>query len=52
LSADIDTEFLDQGAMAAMFHFPRDLHRHDVEPNRLTTAVLSEYYRDGWKAFH
>ena len=24
----------------------------DLDPNRLTTAVLAEYYRDGWKTFH
>ena len=52
LSSSLKTEFLDQDVLVSMFHFPRDLQRRDVEPNRLTTAVLAEYYRDGWKAFN
>jgi len=52
LSAGVQTEFLDQDTLASMFHFPRDLARREVEPNRLTTAKVSEYYRDGWSTFN
>jgi len=52
LPEELVTKFLDQESLNAMFHFPRDMARRRVEPNRLTTAVLTEYYRAGWKSFH
>jgi predicted membrane-bound spermidine synthase len=52
LRPGLETRFLDDETVASMFHFPRDLGRRDLDPNRLTTAVLAEYYRDGWKTFH
>ena len=52
LPVSVRTEFIDQATLEAMFHFPRDMARRRVEPNRLTTAVLAKYYRDGWKKFN
>ena len=52
LSETLSTQFMDQDTLDAMFHFPRDMTRRRVEPNRLTTAVLAEYYRAGWKNFN
>jgi spermidine synthase len=52
LRPGLETRFLDDETVASMFHFPRDLGRRDLDPNRLTTAVLAKYYRDGWKTFH
>ncbi len=52
LRPGLQTQFLDDKAMAAMFHFPKDLARPEVELNRLTTAVVAEYYRDGWSTFN
>lgn len=49
---DLDTTFISQEGLASMFHFPKDLARRTVEPNRLTTAVVSEYYRSGWSNFN
>ena len=49
---DLDTMFISQEGLASMFHFPKDLARRTVEPNRLTTAVVSEYYRSGWSNFN
>ena len=48
----IDTDFLTQDGLASMFYFPKDLARRPVETNRLTTAVVSEYYRSGWSHFN
>ena len=48
----LETEFLDDEALTGMFHFPKDLTRIPVEANRLTTAVVAEYYRDGWSMFN
>ena len=52
LPDSLATEFIDQATLDTMFHFPRDMARRSVEPNRLTTAVLAKYYRDGWKKFN
>jgi spermidine synthase len=52
LRPGIETEFLDDETLTSMFHFPRDLARRDVEVNRLTTARVSRYYRDGWSTFN
>ena len=52
LPADMPLEYLNQASLEAMFHFPRDMERREVEPNRLTTAVLATYYRNGWKRFN
>jgi spermidine synthase len=48
----LDVKFLDPDVLAGMFQFPGDMQPVAVEPNRLTTAVLAGYYRDGWSAFH
>lgn len=52
IRSDLDTKFISQDGLASMFHFPKDLARRPVEPNRLTTAVVSEYYRSGWSSFN
>ena len=50
IRSDLDTKFISQDGLASMFHFPKDLARRPVEPNRLTTAVVSDYYRSGWSS--
>ena len=52
LRKGLKTQFLDDNTFSAMVHFPRDLTRLDVDANRLTTAVVAEYYREGWSAFN
>ena len=52
IRSDLDTKFISQDGLASMFHFPKDLARRPVELNRLTTAVVSDYYRSGWCSFH
>jgi len=42
------TRFLDTDALRAMWRFPVDMARLDVEPNRLGEAAVSRYYRRGW----
>jgi spermidine synthase len=46
-----DARFLDAHALGAMWRFPRDLQRRDVEVNRLESAALARYYRRGWAGF-
>jgi predicted membrane-bound spermidine synthase len=52
LRKGLKTQFLDDRTFSAMVHFPRDLERLPVDANRLTTAVVAEYYREGWSAFN
>jgi spermidine synthase len=42
--------FLTPGGLAELFHFPRDMDRVDVEPNRLHTQALVRYYEREWGA--
>ncbi len=52
LSDELETRFMNDESLAAMFRFPKDLARREVEPNRLTTPVVAEYYRAGWTQFN
>lgn len=46
-----DTRFLSAAGMPALWVFPPDLAPRDVEVNRLESAVLASYYRQGWAGF-
>ncbi|MEZ4318053.1 MAG: polyamine aminopropyltransferase [Myxococcota bacterium] len=48
LAMPADTRFLDADALRAMWAFPRDMERRPVEVNRLSDAVLAQYYKRGW----
>ena len=41
--------FLDDGTLAAMFVFPRDMTPVPVEINRLDNQMLVRYYEDEWR---
>jgi spermidine synthase len=41
--------FLDQNSLAGLFHFPADMARVPVEPNRLNDQTLVRYYDKEWR---
>ena len=41
--------FLDRTALAALFHFPIDLHRIETDINRLDNQALVRYYDSEWR---
>ncbi len=41
--------FLDQNSLAGLFHFPSDMARVPVEPNRLNDQTLVRYYDKEWR---
>lgn len=45
---DVPTRFLNAETTAAMFHFPPDMARRDVEPNYLNTQMLVSYFERDW----
>jgi len=48
---DMPLRFLTSEVLESLFTFPADLHRRDVEVNRLADARLARYYRRGWVRF-
>ena len=44
--------FLNVLTLAEMFHFPQDMARVTVEPNRLHTQALVRYYEEEWSAIN
>jgi spermidine synthase len=45
----VPVRFLDDGTLAAMFVFPRDMTPVPVEINRLDNQMLVRYYEDEWR---
>lgn len=52
LAPSVPTRFLDAETLRAMFVFPPDQRPGPVRVNRLDDAVLTAYYRRGWKRFN
>lgn len=49
----VPTRYLNADTAAAMFRFPPDMPRPQVEPNHLNTQVLVQYFEQDWrKASH
>ena len=44
----VPTRFLDPATLRALFVFPQDMPRLQVEPNQLMQPVILRYYREGW----
>ncbi len=49
LAITVPTRFLDALTLRALFTFPVDMPRLQVEPNSLFQPVLPGYYREGWR---
>jgi spermidine synthase len=49
LNLTVPTRFLDAPTLRALFVFPLDMQRQQVEPNSLIQPVLPGYYREGWR---
>ena len=47
-----DLRFLTLATIPEMFHFPQDMARLAVEPNRLHTQALVRYYEEEWSAIN
>ena len=45
----VSTRFLDVDSTKAMFAFPKDMARRNVEPNHLNTQKLVEYFEADWR---
>ena len=45
----VPTRFLDADSTKAMFAFPKDMARRNVEPNHLNTQKLVEYFEADWR---
>ncbi|MEO1365966.1 MAG: polyamine aminopropyltransferase [Acidobacteriota bacterium] len=52
LDVSIDTRFLDAPTLRSLFVFGKDLHRVDVDVNRLDDPILHRYYESGWASFN
>jgi spermidine synthase len=46
----VPTRFLDAANSAALFEFPKDMGKRDVEPNFLNSQPLVRYFEQDWKA--
>jgi spermidine synthase len=44
----VPTRYLDADTTALMFRFPPDMGPREVEPNRLNTQRLVQYFHDDW----
>lgn len=47
---DVPTRFLNAETTAAMFHFPPDMARRDVQPNYLNNQILVSYFEQDWNS--
>lgn len=45
----VPTRFLDAQSTAALFEFPPDMARREVEANHLNTQVLVRYFEEDWR---
>ena len=46
---DVGTKFLNAATTAAMFQFPPDMARRDVQPNYLNNQILVSYFEQDWR---
>jgi spermidine synthase len=44
-------QFLDEEMLPSLFHFPRDMQKVAVEPNRLNNQALVHYYEEEWSRY-
>ena len=51
LSPKVETRFLSEEALQAMFAFGKDISRIDMPPNNLDNPLLFRYYKRGWSRF-
>lgn len=49
LKVQVETRFLTDEQMQAMFVFAKDLEAPEVEVNRIVSPVILEYYQQSWK---
>lgn len=49
LKVKVETRFLNDDQLRAMFVFSKDLEAPDVEVNRIVSPVILEYYQQSWK---
>lgn len=46
----VPTRYLNADTAAAMFRFPPDMPRPEVEPNHLNTQILVQYFEQDWRS--
>jgi spermidine synthase len=49
LKVQVETRFLTDEQIQAMFVFAKDLEAPEVEVNRIVSPVILEYYQQSWK---